>query len=101
MNLTQSLPLLLALGFICGCSTTASLSAMNVQSADENSVESCQYLGDVQGSSGFGGLAATQGMENSKVEAKEGAAQLGATHIVWMNISGGYSPSVFGKAYKC
>ncbi|ASP48213.1 hypothetical protein B5D82_10860 [Cognaticolwellia beringensis] len=61
----------------------------------------CVFLGDVHGSSGWGGLASSQGMQNSKNEALEKASDLGATHIVWSNISGGYSPSAFGKAYKC
>jgi hypothetical protein len=103
VNLKLKLPLLLiiSIGFISGCSSTASLSAMKIKPAEQKTVEHCQYLGDVQGSSGFGGVAASQGMENSKIEAKEGAAKLGATHIVWSNIVGGYAPSAFGKAYKC
>jgi hypothetical protein len=64
-------------------------------------VTSCKYVGEVQGSSGWGNLAASAGMENAKNEARENAAKLGATHIVWGNIAGGYSPYVSGKAYKC
>jgi hypothetical protein len=103
VNLKFKLPLILivSISFIGGCSSTASLSAMKIKPAEQKAVEHCVYLGDVQGSSGFGGVAASQGMENSKVEAREGAAKLGATHIVWSNIVGGYAPSAFGKAYKC
>lgn len=64
-------------------------------------VSSCKYLGEVQGSSGWGNLAASAGMENAKTEARENAARLGATHILWNAIAGGYAPYVSGKAYKC
>jgi hypothetical protein len=64
-------------------------------------VASCKYLGEVQGSSGWGNLAASAGMENAKTEARENASKLGATHVVWNNISGGMAPSVSGKAYQC
>ncbi len=64
-------------------------------------VISCKYVGEVQGSSGWGNLAASAGMENAKNEARENAAKLGATHVVWNNIAGGYSPYVSAKAYKC
>lgn len=97
----RSLILIVTISFIGGCSSTASLSAMKIKPAEQQSMQTCTYLGDVQGSSGLGGLAASQGMKNSKIEAKESAAKMGATHIVWSNIAGGFTPSAFGKAYKC
>jgi hypothetical protein len=72
-----------------------------VADADENMVIGCKFVGQVQGSSGWGGLAASTGMENAKNEAREKAAQLGATHIVWQAISGNYTPYVTGHAYSC
>ena len=87
--------------FLNGCATAPSAAAARVQEADTNMVASCRYLGDVQGSSGWGNLAASAGMENAKNEARENAAKLGATHVVWNNITGGYSPYVSAKAYKC
>ncbi len=102
MQLKIYLLIVLALGgLISGCATNLSSSGLMVKPADSSMVENCIFLGDVQGSSGWGGLAASQGMKNSRNEAQESAAQLGATHIVWANISGGYVPSAFGKAYKC
>jgi len=38
-------------------------------------------------------------MENAKNEAREKAAQLGATDVVWQAVSGGYSPYATGRAY--
>jgi len=64
-------------------------------------VVSCKYIGEVQGSSGWGNLAASAGMENAKNEARESASKLGATHLLWNNITGGFGPYVSGKAYKC
>lgn len=101
MIFKRILVLIVVMVFVSSCSSTASLSAMAIKPADQKTVDLCDYLGDVQGSSGFGGVAASKGMDNSKIEAKENAAKMGATHIVWSNISGGFSPSAFGKAYKC
>lgn len=83
------------------CAVTPSSSAARVQDADAQMVVSCRYLGEVQGSSGWGNLAASTGMENAKTEARERASKLGATHIVWNNIAGGYAPYVSAKAYEC
>lgn len=93
---------LCALSFaVSSCATAPSAAAGRVQEADTQMVASCKYLGEVQGSSGWGNLAASAGMENSKNEARENAAKLGATHVVWNQVSGGYAPYATGKAYKC
>jgi hypothetical protein len=86
---------------INGCAVAPSAAAAHVQEADAQMVTSCKYLAEVQGSSGWGNLAASAGMENAKNEARESATKLGATHIVWNSIAGGYAPYVSGKAYKC
>jgi len=86
---------------ILGCATSRSVGASRIQEADSGTVSGCKYLGEVHGSSGWGNLAASVGMENAKNEAWERASELGATHIVWNQIMGGFSPSVSGKAYYC
>jgi hypothetical protein len=86
---------------VTGCATSLSKEGHSVQAADERMVANCTFLGEVQGSSGWGNLAASQGMQNARNEAQEEAAKLGATHVVWMNIAGGYSPFAVGRAYKC
>ena len=78
-----------------------SRSAANIIPADPKDVVSCKLLGAVEGSSGWGNIAASAGMENAKTEALERASQLGATHIVWTNIAGGYAPYATAKAYRC
>jgi len=84
-----------------GCATTLSQSAARVKDADMKMTDNCQFLGDVYGSSGWGNIAASMGIENAKNEAREKAATMGASHIIWTSTTGGYSPYVSGKAYLC
>ncbi len=84
-----------------GCATSLSAQAMKVQDADMTIIERCKFVGDVQGSSGWGNLAASAGMQNAKNEAREMAAEMGATHIIWTGVAGGYSPYATGNAYMC
>lgn len=91
----------LAVALLAGCATSRSPAALTVQEADANMVAGCTYLGDVTGTSGWGGLAASTGIENAKNQALERAAKKGATHVVWNSIAGGWGPSVSGKAYRC
>ena len=87
--------------FIIGCATTQSGSAARVRDADMKTVQNCQFVGDVHGTSGWGNLAASAGIQNAKNEAREQAATMGASHIIWTGTAGGYSPYVTGKAYNC
>jgi len=84
-----------------GCATSPSASAVRVKDADMRMVSNCQFVGDVHGTSGWGNLAASTGIQNAKNEARENAAAMGSTHIIWTDTAGGYSPYVNGKAYKC
>ncbi|MCI0557757.1 MAG: DUF4156 domain-containing protein [Nitrososphaera sp.] len=84
-----------------GCATTPSPAAARIQPADQSTVVGCTFVGDVSGSSGWGNIAASQGMQNAKNEGLEQASAMGATHVVWVNIAGGYSPYANGKAYRC
>ena len=86
---------------ISGCATVPSPAANTVTDADQQSVRNCKFVGSVSGTSGWGNLAASTGITNAKNEAREHAARLGATHIVWLSVVGGYSPSVSGNAYAC
>lgn len=87
--------------FLMGCATARSPAAAKVQEADATMVAGCTYLREVSGTSGWGGLAASTGIENAKNEALDQAAKKGATHVVWNAMDGGWSPSVSGKAYRC
>ena len=86
---------------IGGCATTPSSLGSQVRDADERLVEQCQFVAQVHGSSGWGGLAASTGVENAKNEARDKAGKMGATHIVWDPVKGSYTPNVSGRAYRC
>ena len=86
---------------VSGCATTPSPRASTILDADKNTVANCKFVGSVSGTSGWGNLAASAGINNAKNEAREQAVRLNATHIVWLSVAGGYSPNVSGNAYKC
>jgi uncharacterized lipoprotein len=104
MKLRSSLAaviLVVVVPLLAACSTSRSAAAQKVQEADSSMVAGCTFLGDVSGTSGWGGLAASTGIEYAKNQALDQAAKKGATHVVWNTLAGGMSSSVSGKAYKC
>ena len=86
---------------LIGCATTPSQSGAKILDADANTAPNCLFLGDVDGSSGWGNRAASIGIENAKNEAREKAAAMGATHIFWNSMVRGFKSYVSGNAYKC
>ena len=84
---------------VTGCASSKAVGTIKETSA--KNVEYCDYIANVSGTSGWGGLASSSGIENAKEQAKQKAIDSGATHIVWQNINGGYSPSVSANTYKC
>lgn len=40
-------------------------------------------------------------MKNAQNEVLDEAAEKGATHVVWHNVSGGWAPSASAMAYRC
>lgn len=100
--MNPKLYLIAALVFLLvGCATTLSPAAQSIMDADQTMIEGCKFIGSVSGTSGWGNLAASTGIKNAKNEARGQAAKLGATHVVWLSVMGGYSPNVSGNAYKC
>src|SRR5579863_6801273 len=69
-----------------GCAVAPSATAPRVQEADAQMVTSCKYVGYVQGSNGAGNLAPSAAMKYAKQQAKEYAASLGATDVVWDSV---------------
>jgi len=96
----SGLPLLLAC-LVTGCATTLSPAAQRVQVAEDSQVTRCRFVSDVEGSSGFGNVAASTGIQNSKNEALEKAASIGATHVVWTHTTGYMGSTARGRAYQC
>jgi len=86
---------------LAGCAVKPSYEASLIMDADRGSVRDCEFVVSVSGSSGVGNMMASTGIENAKVEAREQAADSGATHIVWTSVQGGYAPNVAGSAYNC
>jgi hypothetical protein len=91
-------PLLL---FVVVCACGVSQAAKSILDADDHLVADCKFLGNVHGSSGWGGFAQGAGIENAKNGAREDAAKLGATHVVWVSESGGFMPTGSARAYQC
>jgi uncharacterized lipoprotein NlpE involved in copper resistance len=80
-----------------GC---ASSSPTAPKDADETMVAQCTFLGNVSGSSMAG--MASRGMERARGTARRKAEAMGATHVVWGNVSGNYNgSSADGRAYRC
>lgn len=87
---------------LTGCVTAPSKQAQTIQLADMQSVAGCQFVTSVQGSSVLGGLWASDGIKNARVEALEQAATAGATHLVLTSSSMSHSvQAVVGNAYRC
>ena len=93
--------ILLTSCLVVGCASTPSKYALRVKIADVQEVSKCKFVTNVQGSSSFGNLAASTGIENAKNEALEKAAAAGATHVVWKDTSWLMGSSATGEAYKC
>ena len=98
---TRSIATVTLIGLLASCATMLSERAAKIADTDEASVAGCEFVGQIKGSSGWGNLAASTGMENARNEARVNAAKLGATDIVWRSVSVGYSPYVSGTAYVC
>jgi hypothetical protein len=98
MNAASISPVFL---FVVVCSCGLSPAAKSILDADDHLVANCKFLGNVHGSSGWGGFAQGAGIENAKNGAREDAAKLGATHVVWVSESGGLIPTGSARAYQC
>lgn len=88
----------LLLLLLTGCATTPPSA---VRDADEAMAAQCRFVGEVSATSGWGGIAASHGIEAAKGSARTKAAALGATHIVWHPLGSAWSPAVSGRAYSC
>jgi len=87
---------------LVGCSTKMSPQASKLRVSTLELVKDCKYLGEFNGWSGHGGtMMSNVGIQNARNEAREKASAAGATHIVWIFSSGGYSSTAKGAGYKC
>jgi len=95
----KKIPLLIVMILgLQACVYTPSQKSLSVLEITGKIPASCNLLGQVFGESHIPYLAV--GVEVAKSRAKMQAAKLGATHIIWEEIS--YSmPLAVGRAYRC
>lgn len=90
-----------ALAILAGCAVAPPREAAAVHDADAAMVSGCQFVGYVSGTSGWSGVAGDAGESNAQNEAREKAAKLGATDIVWQTVRSGWGSTANGNAYRC
>jgi hypothetical protein len=99
-------PLIIAfvLLLLGACASTPSSSARSVLDGDPAVVNrDCKLLGTVTGRSLFSGIAA-KAADNAAIDAREKAAAMGATHVIFLNVdtSGTLNTGVAtARAYRC
>lgn len=93
---------ILAVALVLGaCAVTPTHEAMAVHDADAVMVSDCTFVGYVTGTSGWSGVAGDAGEANAQNEAREKAAKLGATDVVWQTVHSGWGSTANGNAYRC
>lgn len=89
---TLRTPLLLFAGVATsGCATELSPRGARVAVSDENLVRNCKYLDDI-------GSDFVIGQDSARNDARNRAAELGATNIVFVSAT---SKRVMGHIYRC
>ena len=82
-----------------GCAYYPSEQAKSIKEANIQHIKQCTLLGQVYGASNFGFLA--MGVEMAKDKARAQAAEIGATHVAWVEINSVGAPYALGRAYHC
>jgi hypothetical protein len=77
------------------------LSMAKPSETQESAVQNCQFLGKVEGSSGFGKTAGWQPL--AKHSALVRAEKMGASHVVWERLIpiGAFNGAAVARAYSC
>jgi Zn-dependent alcohol dehydrogenase len=81
-----------------GCSTGLTAAGERVATADEQMVKGCKYLGDVHAVARLSNVS--DRMEDARRDARNQAAQLGATHILFAS-EDARAAETLGRAYQC
>lgn len=69
---------------------------------DASQVAGCERLAEVRGRSNWGGVFASKSYDWALGQLKERAVALGATHVLLLNATNGYTGSnMLGVAYRC
>jgi hypothetical protein len=72
-----------------------------VKEASQREVNLCEFVGQVEGKALTRHAQGTSMREIAKGDALKKAANLGATHIVWKEVTDGPRPRAVGRAYRC
>lgn len=91
-------PFVVAVAVMSGSISTAQ--AAGVEDADAAKVASCTFLKDVSVPTSTGKYTRAA-LGAAMEQARDEAAKVGATHIVWNKIVGNDVSNVSGKAYRC
>ncbi len=88
-----------------GCTTTLSTRAAMIEEVEifDDSLSQCKYLGEVTGRSPYdkGDLFEETGWQNATSDAKNKAAEMGATHIIESGNTESRQLIINFKAYRC
>jgi hypothetical protein len=97
----QLLPLMLTAAAVAA--TPALAADPEVALVNEASqVTGCERLAEVRGRSNWGGVFASKSYDWALGQMKERAVALGATHVLLLNATNGYTGSnMLGVAYRC
>jgi flavin-binding protein dodecin len=77
-----------------GCAPSLTMAAAQIREAPPEGVGQCVFLGTVVG-------RARHRVDDAKTDALNRAADRGATHLVWLSVSGGRGATAMGRAYRC
>jgi len=95
---------IVAMALLAGCASTSSTSTVKVQDGDPAVVNrDCKLLGTVSGRSIFGG-SDTARMEGAMQDARNKAAAMGATHVVFITVDNAgmfNTGQTTARAYRC
>ncbi len=88
---------------VSACSSSRlSPSAAMVRDIDAKDAYDCRFLGDITTTDSSGMLFVESGIKAARAKARNQAAEMGASHILWGTVSaGGAVQAVSAKAYYC
>lgn len=84
---------------LVGCVYMPGDKAQRIGEFRKNVPKQCVLLGEVQGRSYYSFLSS--GIEMAKARAKVMAANIGATHVQWVEVCSSARATVVAKAYRC
>ncbi len=96
--------LVLSLVAVAGCASSLTEAGSRVRPVYDADLDHdrCKSLGEVSAWSAHGGTEGSAlGVQNAKTDVINQAAEMGATHLVWLGASGGFTSNAKGIAYKC